>query len=221
MAAKTEQILLGTAITPAPRRDPTKLIREILSLHTYSKGRIILGVGLGISEEFRSLGHEPNIKIRAEMLDEQLQIITSALKGEKVTFKGKYFKLKNASFLPSSSPSVTIPIWFGATWPNKTPFHRAAVYGDGIIPLKACFKESLTPTEIKEIVNFTNEFSSEGKKLDIAVVGPEPDENEEIYKKVLRSYEDAGMTWFLQIIGDFMGDYDEIVQIVKNGPPKW
>src|SRR5215213_1509431 len=54
MALRTEQIRLGTTVTPLARRRPWKVARETVTLDHLSNGRLILGVGLGdpSAEEF-------------------------------------------------------------------------------------------------------------------------------------------------------------------------
>ena len=47
VAMRTERILLGTMVTPIPRRHPWKLARETVTLDHLSGGRLLLGVGLG------------------------------------------------------------------------------------------------------------------------------------------------------------------------------
>ena len=47
MAAATERLIVGPMVTPLPRRRPTKLAREAVTLDHFSGGRLILGVGIG------------------------------------------------------------------------------------------------------------------------------------------------------------------------------
>ena len=67
MAINTEHISLGTMVTPIARRRPWKLAREAVTIDHLSDGRLILGVGLGNSDDidFAALGEETNAKNRA------------------------------------------------------------------------------------------------------------------------------------------------------------
>src|SRR5688572_6191481 len=47
MAAVTERITIAPMITPIPRRRPWKLAREIVTLDYLTRGRLMLGVGIG------------------------------------------------------------------------------------------------------------------------------------------------------------------------------
>ena len=61
IATRTERMRLGPMITPVARRRPWKLAREIVSLDQLSRGRAVLGVGLGnpADVEFQYFGEDP------------------------------------------------------------------------------------------------------------------------------------------------------------------
>ncbi|MFW9799256.1 MAG: LLM class flavin-dependent oxidoreductase [Candidatus Thorarchaeota archaeon] len=77
MAAATNRIRIGTTVTPMPRRRPWKLARETVSLDHLSKGRLILGIGLGYPPEevFSVFGEVSDTKTRARMLDEGIDVL--------------------------------------------------------------------------------------------------------------------------------------------------
>ncbi len=88
-AAATERIALGPMVTPLPRRRPWKLAREAVTLDQLSGGRLILGVGIGFppEPEFTAFGEPTEAKVRAEMLDEGLEIITGLWTGRPFGFR--------------------------------------------------------------------------------------------------------------------------------------
>jgi alkanesulfonate monooxygenase SsuD/methylene tetrahydromethanopterin reductase-like flavin-dependent oxidoreductase (luciferase family) len=47
IASRTERIRLGSWITPVARRQPWQLARDLATLDRLSRGRVILGAGLG------------------------------------------------------------------------------------------------------------------------------------------------------------------------------
>jgi alkanesulfonate monooxygenase SsuD/methylene tetrahydromethanopterin reductase-like flavin-dependent oxidoreductase (luciferase family) len=68
-------------VTPLPRRRPAKVARETATLDGLSGGRLILGVGLGgdqFAGEFPKTGEQVDDRVRGEMLDEALEILTRA-----------------------------------------------------------------------------------------------------------------------------------------------
>lgn len=83
MAVATSRVRLGTSVTPLPRRRPWKLASEAVSLDHLSHGRRILGVGAGDvhDQDFASTGEPLQPAIRAQLLDEGLEIVTRLWSG--------------------------------------------------------------------------------------------------------------------------------------------
>src|SRR5919112_1428396 len=80
-AMQTERIKLGTMLTPLSRMRPWKLASESATLDRLSNGRVILAVGLGaIDSGFAAFGEETDRKVRAELMDEALEIVTGLWK---------------------------------------------------------------------------------------------------------------------------------------------
>ncbi|MCJ7702846.1 MAG: LLM class flavin-dependent oxidoreductase, partial [Anaerolineales bacterium] len=86
---------LGMLVTPVSRRRPWKIAREIVTLDHLSQGRMVLGVGLGDfrAKEFECFGETADQRIRGEMLDEGLEIISGLQSGKNYSFTGKHYQL--------------------------------------------------------------------------------------------------------------------------------
>jgi len=90
-AVRTGRIKLGTMITPVSRMRPWKLASETVALDHLSQGRLILSAGLGaINNGFAEFGEETDRKVRAELLDEGLEILTGLWKGQPFRYEGKH-----------------------------------------------------------------------------------------------------------------------------------
>ncbi|MEM0049171.1 MAG: LLM class flavin-dependent oxidoreductase [Candidatus Bathyarchaeia archaeon] len=117
IAAKTKKVRLGTVASPVPRYVPSQLAKIIANVDILSNGRIIAGLGAGWNrEEFLNYsphGYYDDPKARVEKFLEGLQIIVKLWTEEKVTFKGKYYKLENATLLPKPVQKPHPPIWSG------------------------------------------------------------------------------------------------------------
>jgi len=102
IAANTKEIKMGTTVTPLPRRRPQKVARETVSLDILSEGRLILGVGLGHppENEFEFFGEESDVHIRAEKLDEALEILEGFWSGEPFSFDGEHYQIEEVTFKP-------------------------------------------------------------------------------------------------------------------------
>ncbi|MHA2042787.1 MAG: LLM class flavin-dependent oxidoreductase, partial [Candidatus Thorarchaeota archaeon] len=111
IAAVTERIRIGTTVTPLPRRRPQKVARETASLDVLSNGRLILGVGLGGPTDAEFEVEDTSARIRAEKLDESLDIITGLWSGEPFSFQGKHYKFDEVTFNPTPIQKPRIPIW--------------------------------------------------------------------------------------------------------------
>jgi alkanesulfonate monooxygenase SsuD/methylene tetrahydromethanopterin reductase-like flavin-dependent oxidoreductase (luciferase family) len=135
MALRTERIRLGTQVTPLPRRRPWKLARETVTLDHLSNGRLILGVGLGDPTDgnFNQFEEVTDLKARARMLDEALDVLVGLWSGEPFSYRGEYYHVDEITLLPRPVQTPRIPIWVGGGWPLKGPARRAARW-DG-----ACF----------------------------------------------------------------------------------
>ncbi len=217
IAATTERIRIGTMVTPLPRRRPWKVARETASLDHLSGGRLILGVGIGSPpEEFARFGDEPDPRIRAEMLDEGLDVLTGLWRGEPFSFQGQHYSVDNAQLLPRPLQQPRIPIWVGGIWPRKPPFRRAARW-DGIFPRGR--QGNLTLDEIREVVSFVQSQRPAEKPFDLMTGGDLPSDNPAQARTILAEYASAGVTWWMEGVGEWLGDVDAMAAFIRRGPP--
>ena len=153
MAQATKHIRLGSLVTPLFRPHPGKLAYETVTLDHFSGGRLILGAGLGSDAfgEIGAFGGPLDDKVRAQMLDESLIILTGLWTGQPFSFAGKHYHLEQAQVIPACLQTPRIPIWIAATGLRQAPLRRAARF-DGVVPVKGDLHSSLTPAEVQEIV---------------------------------------------------------------------
>ena len=128
IATATERMTIGPMVTPLSRRRPWVVARQAVSIDHLSNGRLILGVGIGepADVELEAFGEEVDLKVRAEMLDEALEIITGLWSGEEFSFTGRHYRLGPMRFLPRPIQRPRIPIIVAGYWPNRGPIRRAA-----------------------------------------------------------------------------------------------
>ena len=76
-AACTSAIGLGTSVMVVPMHNPLELANALASLDALSGGRLVVGAGVGWSEdEYRALGYE--FKDRGQRMDETLDFLRVA-----------------------------------------------------------------------------------------------------------------------------------------------
>jgi alkanesulfonate monooxygenase SsuD/methylene tetrahydromethanopterin reductase-like flavin-dependent oxidoreductase (luciferase family) len=201
IALNTHRIRIGTTVTPLPRRRPWKLARETVSIDRISGGRLTLGVGIGGEKwEWDDLGEQTDLKIRGEMLDEGLSILTGLWTGEPFQFDGHYYHIKETQFLPKPVQSPRIPIWVGGLWPNKAPFRRAA-HWDGVFPLFFGAKSEEEELEqIKDTISYVATQRTDPAAIELICTGftfydKQAQASETIGKRAM-----LGVTWWLESI---------------------
>lgn len=102
LAARTSRIRLGHLVLCNPFRHPALLAKMASTLDRISGGRLEIGIGLGsVESELAAygFGREP-APVRAEKLEETLQILRLMFGGGPVDFAGKHFSLSGAVALP-------------------------------------------------------------------------------------------------------------------------
>ncbi len=129
IAQHTSKVRLSALVTGNTYRNPTLLAKTITALDLVSNGRATLGIGAGWFEhEHQSLGYEfGTFTDRFEKLEEALQIIIPMLRGERVTFSGKYYSVNDA--VNSPAPISRVPVMIGGSGEKKT-LRMVAQYAD-------------------------------------------------------------------------------------------
>ena len=89
---------LGTLVTGVTYRNPAILAKIVTTLDVISQGRAFLGIGAAwFDVEHEALGVDfPPVKERFERLEEALQICRAMFRGERPTFEGKHYRVKDA-----------------------------------------------------------------------------------------------------------------------------
>lgn len=235
IAARTERLRLGPVITPVARRRPWKLAREVVSLDHLSRGRIVLGVGLGAppDAEFACFGEDPSDRVRARKLDEALAILDGLWRGETFSHDGDFFHIDSVKFVPRAVQSPRVPIWVAGFWPNKLPMRRAARW-DGVFPLKLPPAPLtgltpgvapwsllwLQPHELGEVVNYVGQHRTNAGVFDVIASGATPLGDLARGQGIVSAFREAGATWWLEWLDEQRGTFAQMREHIRKGPPK-
>jgi F420-dependent oxidoreductase-like protein len=115
MAVETQRMRLGTMTMCNGFRSPALLAKMAATLDVISGGRLEIGIGSGWYErEFINYGYSfPKASIRAQQLDEAVQILKLMWTEPSVTFTGKHYQLIDARNEPKPLQRPRPPIHIG------------------------------------------------------------------------------------------------------------
>jgi coenzyme F420-dependent glucose-6-phosphate dehydrogenase len=148
LGALTSHIAIGTSVlTPTFRYHPSVVAHAFGTLGALFPGRVILGVGTGEAlNETPSTGMEwPEPKERLARLREAIELINRLWTEDRVTFDGKYYKVRNATIY--DRPETPVPIYIAGAGPFITKY--AGRTADGFICTSGkpfeLYRETLLP----------------------------------------------------------------------------
>jgi probable F420-dependent oxidoreductase len=132
-AAVTERIKLFSTVLLLAQRQTALVAKQAAEVDILSKGRLILGVGVGHTDiEFKGLGMD--FRTRGRRIEEQIEVLRMLWTQDVVHFKGTFHDLDGVGInpLPVQRP---IPIWIGG-W-KEAVYRRAARLADGLcVPMR-------------------------------------------------------------------------------------
>ncbi len=139
LAAITERVRLGTAVLLPALRQPVVMAQMLANVDQISRGRLILGLGMGWSLpsaelEWAACGMDHHR--RARRLEEQISVWRQLWSGEPVSREGHGFRLTEHTIGPLPWNAEGPPIWItagnrGELYPAQ--LDRFGRLGDGII----------------------------------------------------------------------------------------
>lgn len=130
VAGVTSKIKLATGILILPQRNPLILAKELATLDHLSKGRMILGVGIGwLKEEFQALGVP--FESRAARTEEYIDILRKTWSG-RASHQGQFAPFSDIHSYPTPAQGPSLPIVIGGH--SEAAARRAARIGDGFFP---------------------------------------------------------------------------------------
>lgn len=113
LANHSQNIQMGTMVSPLSFRDPVMVARQASAIAELSGGRMILGMGAGWNQyEHDMFGYRlGDVQTRFDRFEEGLEVITRLTHSdEPVTYEGNIFQLQEARLLPRSPHRLPILI---------------------------------------------------------------------------------------------------------------
>jgi 5,10-methylenetetrahydromethanopterin reductase len=128
VAAATERVRIGTAVTNPFTRGAVLTAVTFATLDELTEGRLIFGFGPGSPHILRRQGFtfdRPLVRMR-----EHIDVVQRLLTGERVTYEGKTVSVENVA-LDFQPYRPSIPLYLGVTGPKALDV--AAEIADGVI----------------------------------------------------------------------------------------
>lgn len=131
-AAVTDRIALGAAVVLLPLRHPSLVAKQAASLDYLSRGRLLLGVGVGGegAKDFEAAGVA--LSERGGRTDEGIRALRALLAGGRASFHGRFYRFEDVSIEPAPARPGGPPILVGGR--SEAARRRAGRLGDGWLP---------------------------------------------------------------------------------------
>jgi hypothetical protein len=226
VATRTEQIRFGVMVTAATVRRPWQLASETATLDRLSKGRLILSLGLGAADDlgFDRVGEQVDRKLRAELLDETIDLLKGLWTGQPFRYEGKNYRLRDVTLNITPMQQPRIPIWVVGAWPRMKSMRRV-LRCDGLIPAKMTpigISDDITTEDLREISAFVKDKLGNAS-FDIIMEGETPGHDKERAAKIVGPFIEAGATWWLEGVATTpyrLGGVEGVRTRIVQGPPR-
>jgi hypothetical protein len=209
---------------------PLESGQRVVTLDHLSNGRVILPIGLGAvdpedpNNQFAQVGEETDRKVRAQMLDESLDILDGLWSGQPFSYNGEHYHIHDVTFAPTPVQSPRVPIWVVGAWPRMKSMRRV-LRCDGVIPARMNEDRSfveMTPADIVATKAFIDERRSQTTPFDIVMEGEMPGDDPEKAVSIVRPLAEAGVTWWLEAVWSTpqtQGGVEGMRRRGRQGPP--
>ena len=214
LAGVTERIRLATSVMIIPYRNPILTAKMLSTLDMLSKGRLILGAGVGWMEEEFELLDAPPFAERGAVTNEYLRAFIELWTKDNPKFEGKYVNFSDITFLPKPVQKPYPPIWIGGQ--SKPAIRRAAQIGDCWHPVGAIPAAPLEPEELAENLVLLRDYADKAGRdpstIQVSVKAPLYDSGDssgprrrftgsaDAVRQDVQTYSDVGVT---HLIFDF------------------
>jgi alkanesulfonate monooxygenase SsuD/methylene tetrahydromethanopterin reductase-like flavin-dependent oxidoreductase (luciferase family) len=223
MAARTERIRLGTLLTPLPWRRPWKVASQVATVHQLSGGRAILAVGVGaVDTGLPDTGEETDLRLRAERLDEGIDLLTTLWDGG-LSYHGRFydFEVDRDDLTKAVRPvSGRIPVWVVGVWPRPKSMRRV-LRCDGIIPQYDLGRAG-GPDDVRALRAWLAEHGARAE-VDVVAEGVTPAADPAAASAHVTPWAQAGCTWWIENRWEMPAGTTDPMAVVRErlaaGPP--
>jgi alkanesulfonate monooxygenase SsuD/methylene tetrahydromethanopterin reductase-like flavin-dependent oxidoreductase (luciferase family) len=232
LASQTKRIRIGTLVSSIPLRNPAMLARQALTVDHISNGRLELGLGTGVTWDpvYSMIGIDNwSPRERVVRFREAVEIVDQCLRNNVTTYKGRYYRLKDAVMKPSPIQQPRPPITIGASGPSMLKIVARyadtwnSVPGEWRVPLDEKLERTRQRNELLD--KYCKEIGRNPQTLrrSILVFGSEAEtvfNSTDTFVAVVKSYQDVGITEFVFYYPFKHEQIPVFKQIARNVIPK-
>ena len=206
IAARTERIRLATMTLVLGYHHPLEIVKRYGTLDHVSKGRVILGVGVGsLREEFDLLGVP--FDDRGARGDDAMRALRVALPSNEPAYEGEFYSFGGLTVDPCAV-QPHMPIWVGGR--TKRSLRRALTHGDGWCPFAVSIDTAAEWLSTRDVPPGFEVVLPAEKPLD-------PVGDPDVTAETLEKMEAAGTTTvFAYFVHDSLGHYLEQLQALAD-----
>jgi alkanesulfonate monooxygenase SsuD/methylene tetrahydromethanopterin reductase-like flavin-dependent oxidoreductase (luciferase family) len=221
MAVQTVRIRIGAILHPLAWRRPWLFARESASLDQLSNGRLIISIGLGAVNEQdfargrTGFGEPVDRSVRAQLLDEGLEIVNRLWSGQAITFHGQHYHMEDFRLRPTPIQSPRIPIWAVGVWGKPKSMARV-LRCDGMLT-----DESAAVAEVQAIRRFVEQQRTLASPFDIVMEADTRGDTAEQAQAKVRGWAAAGVTWWVETMWSSESTVASARARIRQGPPRF
>lgn len=187
VAARTDNLNLGTAVVVASQHSAAILAKRVATLDALSGGRVRLGVGIGWQrEEYEAIGVP--YRDRGRRLDETIESMRVLWREQFATYHGKHVNFENVHMDAKPANGRDVPILIGGS--SEHAARRAGRLGDGWYPYV------ISPTDfekgIETIGTAARQVGRDASKIELSIWPASFDFTKTFDLDFVKSYTDAG-----------------------------
>ncbi len=134
VAGHTSTARLITSVMVLPYRNPLLTAKILATIDVLSKGRLIVGCGVGwMREEAEAMGAGTHFGRRGEVSSEYVRVFRELWTADGPEYHGEFVEVPKMQFSPKPVQRPYPPIWFGGE--SAAALKRVAASGDGWFPI--------------------------------------------------------------------------------------